>query len=68
MDLSKQYSTCGVNGFAEAITEMGFDLLAQDGVDFGLRIINTINDENDKRTGHPFQFFFYIFRKYHAKN
>lgn len=48
MDLSKQYSTCGVNGFAEAITEMGFDLLAQDGVDFGLRIINTINDENDK--------------------
>ena len=48
MDLSKQYSTCGVNGFAETIAEMGYDLTSQDGVDFGLKIINTINDENDK--------------------
>lgn len=48
MDINKQYSTCGVNGFAESIQEMGYDLITNEGIEFGLRIINTINDENDK--------------------
>lgn len=48
MDLSKQYSTVGINGFYEAITEMGYDILSPEGQQFGLDIIDSINDINDK--------------------
>lgn len=48
MDLSKQYSTCGVTGFAEAITEMGYELTSQEGINFGLKIIDNINNQNEK--------------------
>ena len=48
METSKQYSTCGVNAFYESITEMGYDITTQEGIDFALKIINTINEENSK--------------------
>lgn len=46
--LDKQYSTVGVNGFYEAVTEMGYDILTQEGTNFGLLLIDTINKENKK--------------------
>lgn len=48
ININTQYSTCGINGFNEAISYMGYDILNEDGVEFGLRIINMINNENDK--------------------
>jgi anaerobic ribonucleoside-triphosphate reductase len=42
-----QYSTCGVNGFNEAIEIMGKNPLEQDGIDFGLKLIGEINKTND---------------------
>jgi ribonucleoside-triphosphate reductase len=48
IDLNTQYSTCGVNGFNEAISFLGEDILTQEGVDLGLRIIDKINKTNDK--------------------
>lgn len=47
MELSKQYSTTGVNGFNEAIEIMGYDITHQDGIDFGLKIMQCINETND---------------------
>lgn len=47
MLLDTQYCTVGVNGIYECVTEMGYDILSQEGVDFQLKIINTINHEND---------------------
>lgn len=48
MDINKQYSTAGVNGFNECIEILGKDILEKEGVDIGLDIITTINDENDE--------------------
>lgn len=48
MDITKQYSTAGVSGFNEAIMFLGKNILNEDGVSLGLRIINTINEENKK--------------------
>ena len=48
METSKQYSTCGVNAFYESITEMGYDVTTQEGIDFAVKIINAINAENAK--------------------
>lgn len=47
MSLDTQYSTIGVNGLYECVTEMGYDVLSDEGVEFQLKIINTINHEND---------------------
>jgi ribonucleoside-triphosphate reductase (formate) len=48
MDLSRQFSTVGVNGLNEACEIMGFDILKDDGQEFILRCLRTINDCNDK--------------------
>jgi len=48
IDINTQYSTVGINGFNECIEEFGFNILEQNGIGFGLRIIQTINEENDK--------------------
>lgn len=48
MDLSKQYSTVGVNGLNESLEIMGFDILELDGQNFVLEIIKTINVINKK--------------------
>ena len=48
MDLSKQYSTCGVCGFNECITYLGEDILKEDGQKLALDILDTINSVNDK--------------------
>lgn len=56
MELTKQYSTCGVNGLNEACEIMGHDILTKDGQDFVLAMLDTINTENDhwqKRTKAP---------------
>lgn len=46
MELSKQYSTCGVNGFYEAIQLLGYDILTEEGQALALRILDKINDTN----------------------
>lgn len=46
MELSKQYSTCGVNGFYEAIELLGYDILTEEGQALALRILDKINDTN----------------------
>lgn len=48
IDISTQYSTCGINGFNEAIEFLGEDILTQEGVNLGLEIINKINEVNNK--------------------
>lgn len=48
MDLSKQYSTVGVNGFNECINLLGSDILKEEGQNLGLEIIDTINSVNAK--------------------
>jgi len=48
MDLSKQYSTVGVNGFNECIELLGSDILTTEGQELGVNIIKFINTENDK--------------------
>lgn len=48
IDINTQYSTAGVNGFNEAIYYLGKNILEQEGIDLGLRIINAINETNDK--------------------
>jgi len=48
MDLSKQYSTLGVNGLNECLEILGLNILASDGQEFVVRILETINSENDK--------------------
>jgi len=56
MTLETQYMTVGCNGIYECVTEMGYDILTKEGVDFQLKIIDTINNENDaisKQYKHP---------------
>jgi ribonucleoside-triphosphate reductase (formate) len=56
MNLDTQYCTVGVNGIYECVTEMGYDVLTEEGVNFQLKIIDTINKENDaigKKYGIP---------------
>jgi len=48
MELSKQYSTLGVNGLNECVEIMGYDILNEYGQDFVIRMLNFINEENDK--------------------
>jgi ribonucleoside-triphosphate reductase len=48
IDLSTQYSTVGINGFNECIEILGHDILTTEGQELGLKIIHTMNDENDK--------------------
>ena len=48
MDLSKQYSTCGVNALYESLEQMGYNITTEDGRNFALRVIDAINTENAK--------------------
>jgi len=48
MDLSKQYSTCGVCGFNECIELLGKNILEEDGQKLALDILDTINSVNDR--------------------
>jgi len=57
IDINTQYSTVGINGFNECIEIFNKNILDSDGLEFGLKIIKTINDENDRcakqyRTAH----------------
>lgn len=56
MSLDRQYSTCGVTGFKEAIELMGYDILYPEGEAFGkkiLDVINSVNLECDERFDYP---------------
>jgi ribonucleoside-triphosphate reductase len=48
MDLSKQYSTLGVNGLNECLEIMGYNILTEKGQAMVLKILEVINYENDK--------------------
>lgn len=48
MDLSKQYSTCGVCGFNECVELLGENILKEEGQKLALLILDTINAINDK--------------------
>jgi hypothetical protein len=48
MDIDKQYSTVGINGFNECIQILGENILTEEGTEIGLKIIDTINEENDR--------------------
>lgn len=48
MDISKQYSTVGVNGLNEAVEIMGKDILTEEGQTFVLSMMDIINGENEK--------------------
>jgi anaerobic ribonucleoside-triphosphate reductase len=46
-DISRQYSTVGVNGLNEAVYFLGSDILTQEGQKLALEIIEAINKRND---------------------
>lgn len=49
INLNKQYSTVGINGFAECVEIMKkTDITTKIGTNFGLQIIDTINEQNEK--------------------
>lgn len=48
MDLSRQYSTVGLNGINECIKLMGENILEKDGQNFLIDILDAINLENKK--------------------
>ena len=48
MELSKQYSTVGVNGFNECIELLGEDILNEEGQKLAIDILDLINDTNTK--------------------
>jgi ribonucleoside-triphosphate reductase len=48
MSLDTQYSTIGVTGLNEACEFMGLNILNQDGQDFIIKLLDTINTLNDK--------------------
>lgn len=48
INIGTQYSTVGINGFNECIEVFGKNILKQDGTELGLKIIKTINEENDR--------------------
>lgn len=47
MELSKQYSTIGLNGINEMCSIMGYDILEEEGQEFVLKVLNVINSLND---------------------
>lgn len=47
MDLSKQYSTVGVNGLNEACEMLGYNILEEEGQQLVLSILDTINGSNE---------------------
>jgi ribonucleoside-triphosphate reductase len=48
MELGKQYSTVGINGLNECLEISGYDILTEEGQQFALDIIETINEMNAK--------------------
>lgn len=48
MELSKQYSTVGVNGFNECIEILGENILEENGQKLAIEILDTINNVNSK--------------------
>ena len=48
MELSKQYSTTGVNGFYECLTLRGKNILTEEGQDYAVHLMEILNDEIDK--------------------
>ncbi|MCE5220019.1 MAG: anaerobic ribonucleoside-triphosphate reductase [Clostridium sp.] len=48
MDISKQYSTVGVNGLNECVEIMGYDILNKQGQDFAVKIMDVINIINKR--------------------
>lgn len=47
IDINTQYSTVGINGFNECIEILGSNIMTEPGQELGLKIIDTINTEND---------------------
>lgn len=54
MDLSKQYSTFGVNGLTEALNILGYDILNEEGQNFVFEILKLINRKIDE-ANHTFK-------------
>lgn len=48
INLERQYSTVGITGFNECIEILGNDIINDDGVECGLKIIDVINKKNDE--------------------
>ena len=56
MDLSKQYSTIGINGLNEALEIMGYDVLTDEGQRFVIEILESLNqvaEESSKEYNSP---------------
>jgi len=57
MDLDKQYSTTGVNGFYECLDILGHNILTEDGQDYAvhlMQLINSVIDEMQDKYHKPF--------------
>ena len=48
MDLNKQYSTTGVNGFYECLDILGHNILTEDGQKYAVKLLQELNDVLDE--------------------
>ena len=48
LSLDKQFSTCGISAFYEAMCELGIDITSDAGLNIAIEIIDIINAENKK--------------------
>jgi ribonucleoside-triphosphate reductase len=48
MEMTKQYSTCGVNGINETVSILGYDILTEEGQNLTKIILQTVNEINSK--------------------
>jgi ribonucleoside-triphosphate reductase len=48
MDIGRQYSTCGLNGINECLEILGLNILNEDGQQFLLKMLETINNVNNE--------------------
>lgn len=44
IDLKNQYSTLGINGFYECLYFMGYDLKTREGIEFGIKILQKLDE------------------------
>lgn len=49
IDLKRQYATCGLVGINEAVEIMGMDILKEEGQKFVIRLLEKVNEINDKQ-------------------
>ena len=49
INLDNQYSTLGINGFYECLQYMGYDITTEEGINFGIKILQKLQEVTDSK-------------------